>query len=103
MPLEFDDGTTANIVPVHAMKDDQIEAFETAQTKLVAVDEEDDYVAVKSAMVELLAVCSDSPDAVRKNLAGESLGVLKLIYEDYTGSLTDATKSTNDPGVPSGK
>lgn len=97
--LEFDDGSSASILSVQSMTDQQFVEFGEAHKTLSESDDSEDYVAIKSSMVELLAISSDNPEAVRTNLGHESLGVLTLIYKDYTESLNDATKSADDSGV----
>lgn len=99
LPLELDNGVVVSIKSLQAMEDDQLDQFNDAQKKLAEVDEAEDHRAVKEAMVDLLAVASDNPAAVRESLRKESFGVLTLIYEDYTKNLADATKSKGDSGV----
>lgn len=92
-PLDFENGDTVTLKSIMDLDDAALKIFSDSQKRLAEVEESDDLALLRSEFVDVLAQVSDNPEAVRRGLAKETLGVITVVFEEYTESLNAGTKS----------
>lgn len=88
--ITADDGTELTLrSPVNLSEDEQ-EEYDRLSS---ALEENDEVSDIKQATLGLLGVLAGDPDAVRRALAGESLGTLMSLFKELNRTTEDAAKS----------
>lgn len=92
--IEFENGDVVRLKSLLGMSEKETDAFNKAQKALTELDEEETEVdSVRSQFVDCLVAVSEDKRKARKNFAGESIAFLMVVFEEYVGTLNEATKS----------
>lgn len=92
--VEFENGDSVRFKSLLALNEKEYSEFEAAQKSLTSLDEKDAEVpAVRTQFINCMVSVAEDKRRARKNLTGESIAFLMVIFEEYAGSLADAAKS----------
>jgi translation elongation factor EF-1alpha len=93
LDIDLESGETIRLVAVTELSDEQLDRFTDAQNRLSDSDEQEDLKGLRRTFVEVLALVSTNPDRAREVLANESLGVLIVVFREYSKTVSDGSKS----------
>lgn len=95
--LDFENGDSVRLKSLLALNEKEFDAFTKAQADLTDTDEAEDtdVDAVRARFVDCLVAVADDKRRARKNLTGESIAFLMVVFEEYAGTLNDAAKSAS--------
>lgn len=91
--LDLDTGESVTLKSIMELDDKALADFSETQKRLTELETSEDLAGLRTEFVTALAQVSDNPTAVRENLSKETLGVVAVLFEEYTASLNDASKS----------
>lgn len=92
--LDFENGDSVRLKSLLALDEKEFEKFQASQKALTERDEEEaELDSVRAQFVDCLVSVADDKRRARKNLGGESIAFLMVVFEEYAGMLNDAAKS----------
>lgn len=93
--LEFENGDVVRLKSLLGMSEKETEAFNKAQKTLTDLDEDEEAEvdSVRAQFVDCLVAVAEDKRKARKNFSGESIAFLMVVFEEYVGTLNEATKS----------
>lgn len=91
--LDLENGSLVTLKSVMSLDKAALKAFSESQKRLAEVDESEDLEELRQEFITVLAQVSNDPQAVKAGLDNEELGVITVIFEEYTESLNAGTKS----------
>jgi hypothetical protein len=93
--LDLEDGQgPVQLKSIMDLDKEEIRLFSASQKRLTASDENDDLEGSRAEFISLLAGVSSDKVRVSNALEAEALGVLMVLFEEYSGSISaDASKS----------
>lgn len=98
LPLEFDDGSKVVLKSLMSLSKDELKKFNDSQKRLAALEDDKDQGVdtlekTRKELVDCLASVADDKAAARKGLSDEGLDLLSVVFEEYSTSTGDASKS----------
>jgi hypothetical protein len=92
--LDFENGDVVRLKSLLALDEKEFIKFQASQKALTELDDEGaELDSVRAQFVDCLVSVSDDKRKARKNLTGESIAFLMVVFEEYAGMLNDAAKS----------
>jgi len=93
--LDFENGDVVRLKSLLALDEKEFQKFQASQKALTEMDDKEDTELddVRAQFVDCLVSVSDDKRRARKNLTGESIAFLMVVFEEYAGMLNDAAKS----------
>jgi hypothetical protein len=92
--LDFENGDIVRLKSLLALDEKEFTKFQASQKALTELDDEGaELDSVRAQFVDCLVSVSDDKRKARKNLTGESIAFLMVVFEEYAGMLNDAAKS----------
>lgn len=103
VPID-EDGTEIWFRSAVMLSDEKTALVEDLSDRLNALNDQDDQDLVKqrALFVDFLTTVADDSKLAATVLADLPLGVISLIFQDYSDTVSDATKSEDDPESPEG-
>lgn len=91
--LDLENGTIVTLKSIMDLDDAALDTFSESQKRLTSLEDSDDLTELRTEFVDVLALVSDNPAAVQAALMHETLGVITVVFQEYTESLNAASKS----------